>query len=91
MKETIMLPVDKELLEQFEAVCAEIGLTAEKAIELFFEAVIRDKNILIEMIEDAEDIAVYEETMAEFKKKPVTHPFSELVDELGLNENQREA
>ena len=87
MKETITLPVDKELLEQFEAVCAEIGLTVEKAVELFFEAVIRDKSILIEMIEDAEDIAAYEGAMAEFKKNPVTSPFGELVDELGLNEN----
>lgn len=38
MKKTIMLSIDRELSEQFEAVCAEIGLTAEKAIELFFEA-----------------------------------------------------
>ena len=87
MKETITLSVDKGLLEQFETVCAGLGLTVEEAVTMFFESVVQDKHILAEMIEDAENLAVYEESIAEFKKNPVTYPFGEPVDEFGLNEN----
>ena len=52
VEKTITFSVEKELLEQFEAVCAELGLTVEDATAAFFEAVVQDRTILTAMLED---------------------------------------
>ena len=54
MTTEVTITIDKELLEQFSAVCAELGLTAEEVCVAFFEAVVRDESILEKLIEAEE-------------------------------------
>lgn len=50
MTEEVTITIDTELLEQFSAVCAELGVTVEETIVAFFEAVARDESILEKLI-----------------------------------------
>lgn len=85
MKEIeVSISVDTELLEQFKALCNELGVTVEDVAKVFFEAVVRDRNVLLALIEDAEDIAAHEEAMLEYRRNPVSRPITDLWHELDL-------
>ena len=86
--EKMSIAIDTELLRQMEEVCAQNGITVEEAFNQFAEAVARDKSILIQMMEDAEDLRLYEEAIAEYRKNPVSSPAEELWKELGLDGNK---
>ena len=86
--EEMSIAIDTELLEQMKEVCAKEGVTVEEACQQFAAAVVRDKNILIEMLEDAEDLRIAEEAHEEYiRSGKKSRPIEELWKELDLEES----
>ena len=82
---TMNFEIDTDLHNQVEDICRKEGISVEEACVTFVTAVVRDKSILKEMLEDEYDIAVAEEAHAEYVlsgKK--SSPISELWKELDL-------
>ena len=85
---TINIKIDIDLLNQVEEICKKEGITVEDAFNVFVTAVVRDKSVLEQMLEDEYDIALAEEAHAEFVRsgKKCT-PFSEFMKELDLEKH----
>ena len=45
----IHVRIDKDIKDEFESICDEMGITASGAIKLFAKAVIREKKIPFEI------------------------------------------
>ena len=82
---TMNFEIDTDLLNQVEEICRKEGISVEEACVTFVTAVVRDKSILKEMLEDEYDIAVAEQAHAEYVRSGKnSSPISELWKELDL-------
>ena len=91
MIEEINLAVDAELLAQVSAGLAELGVTMNEAIATFVNAVARDRCIFEQMLEDEHDIAVAEQSLAEYiRDGERSRPIAELWRRLGLDTSEED-
>ena len=61
MESTLTFTIDAELLRQFEALCAEQGLTVEEAIVLFARQCVREQRLPFDIAPNAETLEAIEE------------------------------
>ncbi len=60
MESTLTFTIDAELLRQFEALCAEQGLTVEDAIVLFVRQCVREQRLPFDITPNEEALEANE-------------------------------